>query len=298
MSVFTKLRRLVEDPPPAFAFEISQAGIAWAQRGSQPGFGFAPLDADVLSVTPLRDNVVRPDALFASVRALAPKNGKGRGRTAALILPDYSTRVAVLDFDSFPADKDEQASLVRFRIKKSIPFEVESARVSYFVQSSGGGKRYEVVAAVAALEIVARYEAAFRSAGLQPGYVTTSTLAALHLASGEGIRVVAKLNGKVLTVCVLEDQRLKLVRCVELPERTEHEVMSVLYPTLAYVEDRMQAAPRALWTCGFGELSQPLAERCVQELGLTVAPLRSRLGPLDANNAGLLGYLEASGGAA
>ncbi|MCP5111746.1 MAG: hypothetical protein GY953_13025, partial [bacterium] len=149
-----KIRRFVEDPPPAYAFEISPAGIAYSKRDTSE-LAFEPLEEDVLSISPLKDNVIRPELLFEQVRLLAPANGKGR-RTAALILPDYSTRVAVLDFDSFPSDKSEQESLVQFRMKKSIPFELDSARVGYHVQSAGGsGRPYEVVVAVTALELVA-----------------------------------------------------------------------------------------------------------------------------------------------
>ena len=86
MALIGQLRRLVQDPPPAYAFEVSAAGIAWAHQGREPQFGFAPLEDDVLDVSPLRDNVARPDALFESVQALAPRNGKSRRRTAALIL--------------------------------------------------------------------------------------------------------------------------------------------------------------------------------------------------------------------
>ncbi len=172
--------------------------------------GFQAIEPDVLAISPLKDNVVRPEPFFSQVKAIAPPNGKNR-RPAALILPDYCARVAVLDFDSFPSDRTQQLSLVRFRMKKSIPFDLESARVSYQVQSArGGSKKHEVVAAVVLLEIVARYEAAFRQAGFEPGIVTTSTLAALGLLDGGGVRLLAKLSGSVLSVAVTEGRDLRL----------------------------------------------------------------------------------------
>ena len=89
----------------------------------------------------------------------------------ALILPDYCTRLAVLDFDSFPSDAAQQLSLIRFRLKRSVPFDVESAAISYWAQPAAD-KKMDVVAAVAPLEIVSRYEAPFRAAGMLPGLVT------------------------------------------------------------------------------------------------------------------------------
>ena len=58
-----------------------------------------------------------------------------------LILPDYCARVAVLDFDTFPSDPAEQLALVRFRIKKSVPFDVDSAIVSYVEQPRPGNSQ-------------------------------------------------------------------------------------------------------------------------------------------------------------
>lgn len=290
-----RLRRLLQDPPPAWVFELSHAGIAYCYQGKEPQTGFRPLESGVLAISPLKDNVVRPEELFEQVRSLAPANGKGRRRTAALILPDYCARVAVLDFDNLPSKREEQASLVRFRMKKSIPFELDSARVSFDLQPGAGAKKHMVVAAVAALEIIARYEAAFRNAGFQPGYVTTSTLAALSLLPEDGVRILAKLSGGVLTAAVTEGQSLRLLRCVSLAEVTPQEVMAVLYPTFAYVEDEFGARPSGLVLCGFGSMTEEIQRFGQSDLGMAVDLLRSRLGEPGEANAGLLGFLESTG---
>src|ERR1044072_7912060 len=70
----------------------------------------------------------------------------------ALIIPDYCTRISVLDFDDFPKDAKEQLALVRFRMKKAVPYDVESAAVSYWAQSApnkDNAKKFEVVVVVA-----------------------------------------------------------------------------------------------------------------------------------------------------
>src|SRR5258705_11262747 len=125
------LASLFKDPPPAYAFEVSEAGIASAELAKGPLTGFHALTAGTISVSPLRDNILMPDELAAAVRTLAPVNGNRKRRDVALILPDYCARVAGLEFDSFPADAKEQLSLVRFRRKKSWPFEFEWAAGGY-----------------------------------------------------------------------------------------------------------------------------------------------------------------------
>jgi type IV pilus assembly protein PilM len=283
MSIVQSITRLVKDPPPEHAFEISEAGISYA-HGTQTGF--ERFEPGTIEVSPSVDNVLRPEALSSMIGHIAPPNGAKKRRGAALILPDYAARVTVLDFDSFPSVVAEQLPLVKFRIKKTIPFDIESAAVSYYVQPSSGSKKVEVLAVTMAFDIVARYEAILRAAGFHPGEVTTSTLAALNLYRGEGVAVVAKLSGLVLTVTVLSGNTIKLFRCVRLEGLDETELLAILHPTFAYVEDELASPVRKLILCGFPH-GVPAELRCETE------PLRSHLGTAPGEyNAGLLGYLE------
>ncbi len=209
------LKHLLSDPQPDFAFEVSDAGLAWVRPGTAAVPAFVPLPEGVLSVSPLRDNVLKADVFAAAVeRTVGASSGRKR-RRVVLVLPDYCARVAVLDFDAFPSDPAEQLSLVRFRMKKSVPFDVEDSAISYYAQP-GSDKRVSVVVVVAALEILARYEAPFRAAGLHAGLVTTSSLAALEMDKEPGISMMVKLTGRVLSVSVLKDKSLRLLRTVEL----------------------------------------------------------------------------------
>lgn len=285
-SVWNKLVHLLQDPIPDFAFEIAESGIAWARPAAGSLSAFQPLGEGVLSVSPLADNVLKPDAFADKVRAIVSSAGSSRKRrNAVLILPDYCARVAVLEFDHFPSDAKEQMSLVRFRMKKSVPFDVETAAVSFHPQTKGSVT--DVVVVVAALEIVARYEAPFRLAGLHPGQVTTSAIAMAELNRAPGISILARLNGRVLSVLVMNGPVLKLVRTVELPAITDEEILGVLFPTVAYIEDEMSAQPARLVLCGFEQNPAWTAE-----LGIPVEPLRSQLGAPNGSNAGLIGYLE------
>jgi type IV pilus assembly protein PilM len=287
MSLWNRITGLVRDPPPGYLFELSEAGIAFSCRGER---GFEPFDAGVLVVSPVEDNIRNPDTIAAALERIAPRNGSKNGskkrRPAALILPDYAARVTVLDFDSFPSAPEEQLSLVRFRVKKTIPFEIDSAAVAYGVQPSGNHKKIEVVAVTVALEVVARYEALFRNAGFHPGVVTTSALAALNLYRGDGVVVLAKLSGLTLTAMVLSGNAIKLFRCVTLEEASDDEILAVLHPTFAYVEDELGSPARKLILCGFPNGAPP-------GMDCEVEPLHSRLAPPGPFDAGLLGYWEA-----
>jgi len=210
---------------------------------------------------------------------------------AAVILPDFAARVSVLDFDTFPGNPQEQAALVRFRVKKSVPFEVDEAAVSFRVQPATN-KHVEVVVAVIALEIIGRYEAVFRQLNLHAGYITTSLLASLDLLKPAGLTVVAKRTGPVLSVAVLDGATVRLVRTVELPATDSAAALGVLFPTFAFVEDEWKRRPERLLACGFGPNAELIRAACEEELGLAPEPLRSRFDTPGETNAGLLGYLE------
>jgi type IV pilus assembly protein PilM len=271
------------------AFEISEEGIAAARIGPKVEMEFQPLRPGVLSVSPVRENVLEEGEFLAAVKQVAATQAAWKRKGAALILPDYSARLTVLDFDQFPADAKEQLALIRFRLKRSVPFDVETAAISYAAQA--GAKNTDVVVAMTPLEIVARYEAPFRAAGMNPGLVTMSSLAALELAPEAGLNVFAKLAGRVLTVLVRNKNVLKMARCVELPSAGLEDVAAVLGPTLVFVEDNLGGRAEKLVLCGFGEGTDEAQRRFTEELGVEVEPLRSPLGTPGEGNAGLLGYL-------
>ncbi len=289
-----RLKSLLQEPPPSMAFEISEAGIAMARIGGHTELDFLRLKPGTLAVSPLKDNVADPDEFTLAVRSLAggakPAPASRRRKDIALILPDFCSRITVLDFDSFPSDTKEQASLIRFRLKRSLPFDVESAALSFWAHP-GAHKKVDVVVVVAPLEIVARYEAPFRAAGMNPGLVTVSSIAALELAPGDGLSVMAKMSGHVLTVLVEAQDALKLVRCLELPSASLDDIAGVLLPTFVYMEDNLGGKPERLALCGFGAQTDEAQRRFQEELGVTVEPVRSPLGTPGENDAGLLGYL-------
>ncbi len=289
------LSNLLQDPPPTHAFELSEAGLAFAPVSHPALARFDAFEPGVLLASPAHENIQQPQAVLESIQKLVPANGH-RKRRAAVILPDYCARVAVLDFDTFPSDPEEQQALVRFRLKKSVPFEVETAVVSYIQQphpeAAKNGPKVDVLAAAMASDIVRQYEAPFRLAGFQPGLVTTSSLAALNLLASEGIALLVKLSGRVLSVLVLDGNTVNLARCLELEGSELEDIESILHPTIAYVEDQLKGRPNQIWLAGFGPNAREVAARWQNEWGVPVEALHSRFGQPDQGNAGLFGYLE------
>lgn len=272
---------LLKDPPPEFVFEIAADGIAMSDARR------VALAPGVVAPSPVKENILNPAAFAEVVRKLVPPaTGRGR-RRAALILPDSCVRIAVLDFDTFPEKEDERLALIGFRLRKSVPFDIDGAALAYFPQA---GKK--VVVVVTPAEIVAHYEAPFRAAGLNPGLVTVSALAMVDLLPKMGSIVLAHRSPGALTVVAVSDGAITIARSLELSDDTADpgvdviaEISTDLYPTLAYIEDQTGARPERIFLAGFGADSATAATRLSVELDIPVEPL-------NAPNPGLAGYRE------
>jgi len=284
MSTLAKIMGVLRDPPPEFAFEIAADGIAMSRTRGPSAPQYIPLPSGCLAPSPLKENVLDPVAFAQAVRELVPPSG-GRGRRGAtLILPDNSVRIAVLDFDSLPEKEEERRPLINFRLRKSVPFDIDSAALSYFPQA---GRK--VIVVLSPSEIVAHYEAPFRAAGLHPGLITVSSLAMLDLLPANGSLVLAHRSPGALTVLGLSAGVVTIARSLELADTEEtadplDEISADIYPTLAYIEDQSSARPEKLFLAGFGADADACALRLSLDLDLPVEPL-------NAPHPGLAGYL-------
>ncbi len=211
------------------------------------------------------------------------------------MLPDYCSRTTVLDFDSFPPVLEEQLALARFRVKRTVPFDVDDALIAVYPQPrKSGAKGLDVLTVAIGREIASQYTVPFHNAGFQCGLITLSGLAALSLddanpeAPAQWIQV--KLAGRALTVCLVDRGALRMFRCVEIEQAGVPEMVEILAPTLAYAEDELGERPARLRLCGFGA-HEELGDALGAELGLAVERVHSPLGALAVSNAGLLGML-------
>ncbi len=164
-------------------------------------------------------NLLDPAAVTAAVRqTLDTVCGKGseRSRHVSLILPDTSLRVLLLDFDDLPAKPTEALPVVRFRLKKLLPFDPDHAVVSYQIMSTARGL-IRVLAVAIPCDILAEYESVVTSAGFLPGAVLPSTLAAIAgidpLTPGT---LLVNVDADTVTTAIVDRSVLLLHRTVDL----------------------------------------------------------------------------------
>jgi type IV pilus assembly protein PilM len=139
-----------------------------------------------------------------------------RSREVTLVVPDAAVRVLLLDFDALPGKPVEALPVVRFRLKKLLPFDADDAAVSYQVMSTSKGS-VRVVAVAMPREVLAEYEAVVREAGFEPGAVLPSTLAALAgLPEADTPVLVVNAGHQGVTTAIVKAGILLLHRSVDL----------------------------------------------------------------------------------
>jgi type IV pilus assembly protein PilM len=159
-------------------------------------------------------NIHNAEALRQAV-ADALNTVGSRSRDVVAILPDASVRVSLLDFDTLPEKRPEADAVVRFRLKKALPFDVDHAAVSY--ETIRSNEHVRVVAAVALRSILNEYEQVFRDLGYAPGVVVPSSLAVLGNIEGADPTLVIKSETSTTTLSIVANGEMLLFRTLENP---------------------------------------------------------------------------------
>ena len=282
-SPLDRLRRWLDHmPSPSLACEIGPHGVAAARgarrRVSLEAHAFEALPAGAVVPSPVEPNIIDAAAVRAALeRVLARVNG--HETEAALVIPDQVVRVFLLQFDNFPRGAEEAIPLLRWRLKKSVPFDVEDTVVSYTIQHSGPAAQsgVQVLAAVARQGIVRQYEELLEGAGRAAGMVLSSTLAALPLVDDSHPSLLARLSGRTLTTVIVRRGVLAVYRCTEMPATADalapQALLDEIYPAAAYYHDTWGEPVGQARLAGFGGRFDEFRAAVERELGCKAAPL-------------------------
>lgn len=178
----------------------------------------------------------------------------GRSRDVIAIVPDAAVRIMLVDFESLPSDHEEALGVVRFRLKKSLPFDVDKAKVSYHAQKVR--EEIKVVAAVALGTVIDDYEAAFKEAGFNPGVVLPSTLAALGAADGKKPTLVIKVDAHTTSLAILNEDQLQLFRTLENARGVTisgEQLAEEVYPSIVFFQDTYHLNIEQIYVSGLPE---------------------------------------------
>lgn len=233
-------------PPLDAAIEIAPEAVSIAILGGRgdnaivQGYAVEPLPVGAVSPSLMAMNIPDRAAVVQALRAACDSVGV-RPRRAALVIPDLAAKVSLLRFEKTPGRRDDLDQLIRWQMKKSTPFPVDDACVTF---SPGArtveGNEYLVVAA--RRDAIRDYEGVCEEAGIEAGLIDLSTLAVvnLFLASSTGPAgdwLVVHMRPEYTSIVILRREDVIFFR--NRAEGDQDALQDVVHQTAMYYQDRL-----------------------------------------------------------
>jgi Tfp pilus assembly PilM family ATPase len=235
-----------ESPAPAVAVEIASNRVAAASlewRGGRPvlaAHAAEPLPDGALVPALTSVNTHDRGAITAALGRVLEK--VGRPRRVGLIVPDVVAKVSLVKFERVPARAQDLDQLIRWQVRKTAPFPIEEAQVSY-VPGLRADDGQEFVVSLARRSVVEEYEGLCAEAGVHAGIVDISTFNVINAVLAGGMPPTADW----LLVNVAADYTsIALLRSASLiffRNRTadaDGTLVDLVHQTAMYYEDRLQ----------------------------------------------------------
>ena len=270
-------------PPPDAAVEIAPERVSAAalvSRGATLSIQAhaveaLPSGAIVPSLT--SQNIVDPTAVAAAVRTVLGRLGTRPARVA-LIVPDLVAKVSLIKFDHVPDKREDLDQLVRWQLRKSAPFPIEEAGITYTpgIREAAGGA--EFVVAMARRLVIEEYETVCGAAGVYAGLVDLATFSVvnLFLASGSapvGDWLAVHMRPEYTSIAVVRGENMIFFR--SRPEGEEESLADLVHQTTMYYQDRLAGT-------GFARVMMGGRGRMAGTLAQAKTSLEERLGvPVD-----------------
>lgn len=267
----SSLFSITEAAAPDVAVEIAAGRVAAAlleRRGGQAAVAahaVEPIPAEALVPSLTAANTHDRALVMTALNRVLEK--VGRPRRVALVVPDVVGKVSLVKFENVPARASDLDQLIRWQVRKSAPFPIEEAQVSY-VYGLRSPEGQEFLVSLARRTVIEEYEGLCAEAGAHAGIVDLATfnvVNAVLAAPGvpEGDWLVTNVAADSASIMILRGTSPILFRNRTADD--EEKLADVLHQTRMYYEDRLNGAglARAIF-CGHGhgeEFRQMLQER-------------------------------------
>jgi Tfp pilus assembly PilM family ATPase len=245
MSIFSSLR---ESAAPAAAVEIasgrvSAASLEW--RGGQPVVA-------AHATEPLPDGALVPVLTALNIRDRAAVLGVlgrvlervGRPRRIGLVIPDVVAKVSLVRFEQVPKRAQDLDQLVRWQVRKSAPFAIEDAQVTY-VPGIHAADGQEYIVSLARRDVVQEYEGLCAEAGAHAGLIDLATFNVINVVlAGAGAPtadwLLVNIAADYASIALLRGPHLIVFR--NRVADAEETLADLVHQTAMYYEDRLKGA--------------------------------------------------------
>lgn len=288
-------------PPHAFAVADGRlAGASFRREGGRFRLverHAVELPPGALAAGPLGGPVADAAALAAAAGELVGRFARPP-QQASLVLPDAWARGLVVELGALPARAELRTEILRFRLKKLVPYRVEELRVAAAPIAAVAGQEDPVRALVlyASEPLCAGFEGAFAAAGVRLGQIVGASLARLGaLAHGgrlAGLVAIASVEPAGFTLVFARDGEPVLWRQKSFGDGEDGEtrapqLAAELRLTRTFLAERAGAADvDAVVLAAPAEARATWSDALADGLGRPVAALAGDWLPLAAESTG------------
>lgn len=241
------LPAFLQQAPPTVAVDLAPERVAVVRvdrRGATAAIashGVEALPAGAITGALSAPNMADVSVVAAAIsRALVTAGA--RATRVSLVVPDTIARVSLVRFEALPAKASDFDELIRWQVKKTTPFPLDEAVVSYTPGLAVPGA-HEFIVTVARRDVVGQYEEACDLAGAHAGIVDLATfnvvnavLASAGPVTGDWLLVHAAPS--YVSLAVLRDGHLIFYRT--RGDEAEGSVADLVHQTAMYYVDRLK----------------------------------------------------------
>jgi len=252
------LRWLVDPEPPGLGIdlrsdEMSLVRLSDKRKPLEIDLSFvAPLAPGLLHFQMLEPNILDEEGFSKAVESALLRAGLGGRKRIALSIPDHLARIAVMELPDPPRSSAELVEFLKFRMKKSLPFDVERARVAF---ERLPGEAPTFLTGVMHEAVVSQYEDVFTRLGFHVGLVLPASVSLLQLLRPLARRELAPGADYFFVNAERDYFSVSLVRDRDLPALTrtlglraqdgveriygEEDLLQEIIPTAIYYREKL-----------------------------------------------------------
>jgi type IV pilus assembly protein PilM len=203
--------------------EINPSGVAFAMLSgsvSSPRLervAYAPMAPGTLRVSLRESNILDPQAFSTALRN-AHNLLLHSGTRLSITLPDAVGRIMLLDMEGRFKSRTEGLDLIRWKLKKNIPFDVNDTHLDYQLLKVRENGDMALMVALVSRAVIGQYEEQFVTAGFTPARIDFNSFNLYRafegrLAPQDDVTLISfydsTLSIQIFAEGVLEFQRVK-----------------------------------------------------------------------------------------
>ena len=210
----------------ALGLEIYQDGARMVVIGGSPHMprleayyptSFPP---ETMKISFREENVLNPASFTAKIREAHLRLLVGISRVS-VSLPDTVGRVVLLDLETRFKTKEEGTDIIRWKLKKNFPFEINEMHLDYQVMLEKKTGDISVLVSLISRLVVHQYEDLLAEAGLQPNRIDFTTFNIHRFFSSrlehlENAALIIWHTG-ILSILIFHNGMLEFYRSKEIP---------------------------------------------------------------------------------